>query len=285
MARSSSLLSIDSCSIFITSSGRASSGPPSSRREATASWLEADTRNSSTRIVAHDVTRALVGWARSLALSSTACSKAGETRFSKASQSARVRSRSGASGTSRERSARPTTERCMPLVSCMCSSAPIARRALISWSAMRIAASPFSTARYTTRFTTSWRKWGASRSCTHCTASFTSPDSKYSSTSIATAPFSSSAELFAPAPQMFMMSVDECCSIRLFTCSRTSLTRGEAAMRRAGTSETNTGGRTSSTVARAMKRARSWAALGVSSATSSIDRSTRMNPSKNCSEP
>mmetsp|Transcript_67557 Transcript_67557/g.161643 ORF Transcript_67557/g.161643 Transcript_67557/m.161643 type:complete len:218 (-) Transcript_67557:1153-1806(-) len=192
--------------------------------------------------------------------------------------------RAGASGTSRERSASPSTARPIPRTNCESGSAPLERSASSSPRPWGRAGPPFSTARYATRFTTSWAKSGASSSCTHRTASARSPESKNSSTRVHTSALSSSTELFAPAPQRFMMRVDECCSMRALAISRTSFPRPVLATR-AGTSETNTGGRTSSTVARAMKRARSWAALGVSSATSSIDRSTRMNPSKNCSEP
>jgi len=52
-----------------------------------------------------------------------------------------------------------------------------------------------------------------------------------------------------------------------------------------GTSEINTGGSTSSAIARATKFASTWHTFGVSSARSSIPRSVRMKPSKNCSLP
>mmetsp|Transcript_292 Transcript_292/g.653 ORF Transcript_292/g.653 Transcript_292/m.653 type:complete len:240 (+) Transcript_292:1519-2238(+) len=80
------------------------------------------------------------------ALRCTACSNEGETRFSKASQSASMRSRSAAFGTSRHRSDSPATALPMPFVSCtwsitwvFCSSLSSASAILISFSPLSIA--------------------------------------------------------------------------------------------------------------------------------------------------
>mmetsp|Transcript_9887 Transcript_9887/g.24383 ORF Transcript_9887/g.24383 Transcript_9887/m.24383 type:complete len:391 (-) Transcript_9887:294-1466(-) len=77
----------------------------------------------------------------------TACSKEGETRDSKASQSASVFRRSAAAGTSRHRSGRPATARPMPLVSCTWSMTCVCCSSFRRASAIRISFSPFSTAR------------------------------------------------------------------------------------------------------------------------------------------
>mmetsp|Transcript_37574 Transcript_37574/g.96007 ORF Transcript_37574/g.96007 Transcript_37574/m.96007 type:complete len:391 (+) Transcript_37574:191-1363(+) len=81
------------------------------------------------------------------ALRCTACSKEGETRSSKASQSARVRRRSAADGTSRHRSGRPATARPMPFVSCTWSITRVFWSSLSRARAILISFSPPSTAR------------------------------------------------------------------------------------------------------------------------------------------
>mmetsp|Transcript_78240 Transcript_78240/g.126893 ORF Transcript_78240/g.126893 Transcript_78240/m.126893 type:complete len:207 (+) Transcript_78240:1237-1857(+) len=118
---SGTFLSKATKTIFCTSTARISSGACSSKTDSPASRALWQTKYSSTIKEAKASSRSAVtgAWcaARCLALSKTACSKAGDTRCSNASQSANLRSSTGAAGTSMLRSPRPSTHRCMPRVS------------------------------------------------------------------------------------------------------------------------------------------------------------------------
>mmetsp|Transcript_4586 Transcript_4586/g.11549 ORF Transcript_4586/g.11549 Transcript_4586/m.11549 type:complete len:372 (+) Transcript_4586:1011-2126(+) len=128
ISRSLSFLSREIASILRTSSG-CMSRHPSSSTERAASRVLSQPRNSSEMYSAcwctRSTERGVLFSERSRDCRITSSWKAGETRPSKQSQSARVRSLSGASGQSRARSGRPTTARVMPLVSCMCSISPV----------------------------------------------------------------------------------------------------------------------------------------------------------------